>query len=257
MTRRERTGQVVDLNADLGEGIGSDDAMLSIITSANIACGGHAGDPELMAATVRQAQARGVRIGAHPSFPDREGFGRRAMALPLSQLTEVVADQIAALRAIAGGLGARLQHVKAHGALYNIAAEDQRFAGAIGDAVRQVDPALIVVALAGAPMVEVLERMGLRVAQEAFLDRAYTWAGRLVPREHVGAVITDGNAVAVRALQFVREGRVVALDGTRVSVSADTLCIHGDTPNAALLARTALDTLKGAGIIVAAMETFI
>lgn len=257
MTGSDRTGQVVDINADLGEGAGTDDALLQVITSANVACGVHAGDPHLMATTVRLAQARRVRIGAHPSFPDREGFGRRAMTLPPSQLTGLVADQIDALRAIAEGVGARLQHVKAHGALYNIAVHDQRLAGAIGEAVRKIDPALIVVALAGTPMVEVFERMGLRVAQEAFLDRAYTSGGTLVPREHAGAVITDGRTIAARAVQFVREGRVLAIDGTPIAVHAHTLCIHGDTHGAAGLARTARDAMEEAGITVAAMETFV
>ncbi len=257
MSGRDRMGQVVDINADLGEGAATDDALLKVITSANIACGVHAGDPQLMATTVRLAHARRVRIGAHPSFPDREGFGRRAMTLPLSQLTGLVADQIDALRAITEGVGARLQHVKAHGALYNLAVHDQQLASAIGEAVRKIDPALIVVALAGTPMVEVFEGMGLRVAQEAFLDRAYTAGGTLVPREQAGAVITDGRAIATRAVQFIREGRVVAIDGTPITVRAHTLCIHGDTPGAAGLARTALDAMEAAGITVAAMETIV
>jgi len=257
MTETEQTDQIVDINADLGEGAGTDEALLKVITSANIACGVHAGDPQLMATTVRLALVQKVGIGAHPSFPDREGFGRRAMTLPASQITAVVADQIAALRAITQGVGARLQHVKAHGALYNLAVFDSGLARAIGEAVQQIDPTLIIVALAGTPMVKALEGMGLRVAQEAFLDRAYTSEGTLVPREHPGAVITDGKAIAMRAVQFIREARVVAVDGTSIGVHPHTLCIHGDTPGAATLARTAIAALEEAGITVAAMETIV
>ncbi len=249
--------RVIDLNADLGEGIGADEQLLPVITSANVACGVHAGDPTVMAHIIRLAKARGVRIGAHPSFPDREGFGRRAMALPHAQVTAVVADQIHTLAGVAATAGTRLQHVKAHGALYNLAANDAALAATIGDAVRGVDPALIVVALAGSAMVEVLERMGLRVAREAFIDRGYTPAGTLVPREQPGALITNVRAAAERAIQLARDGRVVAVDGTEVEVHADTLCIHGDTPNASDLAMIARHALEDAGITVAAMETFL
>ncbi len=257
VTRHVTTGGVIDLNADLGEGVGTDHALLGVITSANIACGGHTGDVRSMTATVAQALARGVRVGAHPSFPDREGFGRRAMSLPLPRLTAAVAEQISALLGVVRGQGAHLQHVKAHGALYNLAASDRALAAAIGEAVRQIDPGLIVVALAGAPMVEVLERMGLRVAQEAFLDRGYMSAGTLVSREHAGAVLTDRQQVAARAVQIVQARRVEAIDGTLVPVRADTLCIHGDTPNAVAFAGSAMEALKNAGITVAAMDTFV
>ncbi len=230
---------------------------MSVITSANIACGVHAGNPEVMAQAVREALARSVRIGAHPSFPDREGFGRRALSLSPEQVTTVVADQIADLFAIAKRQGARLQHVKAHGALYNMAAKDLALAAAIGEAIRQVDPTLIVVALAGAPMVGVLEGMRLRVAREAFIDRGYTPTGTLVPRDQNGALITDVPTAAARAVHMAVDGRVVAVDGTVVMVAADTLCIHGDTPNAIDVATRARQALEAAGVRVAAMETFL
>lgn len=231
--------------------------LLSIITSANIACGGHAGDERTMTSTVRQALACGVRIGAHPSFPDREGFGRRAMTIPRAELIALLADQVGTLQAIAARQGARLQHVKPHGALYNMAAEDHDLAAVIGEAIRQVDPTLIVVALAGAPVEGVLEGMGLRVAAEGFLDRGYTAAGALVPRDRPGAVLVETAAVAARAVQFVRAGTVVAIDGTVVTVHADTLCLHGDTPHATTFARVARKALEDAGMTIAAMETFL
>jgi UPF0271 protein len=254
---RKHTGRYIDLNADLGEGVREEDLLLPTVTSVNIACGGHAGDKQTMAATVREALAHGVQIGAHPSFPDREGFGRRAMTMPRGQLIAAITEQIAVLRAIADNHGARLQHVKAHGALYNGAVRDPDLASAIGEAIRAIDPTLIVVGLAGTAMNEVLKSMGLRVAAEAFLDRAYTAAGTLVPREQDGAVLNDVSAVAARAVQIVRSGRVIAIDGTPVRVQADTLCLHGDTPHAIMFARAARKALEEAGITVAAMETFI
>lgn len=254
---RKHTGGPIDLNADLGEGVGEEDLVLSTVTSANIACGGHAGDKQTMAATVRQALAHGVRIGAHPSFPDREGFGRRVMTMPRGQLIAVITEQIAVLRAIAGDHGARLQHVKAHGALYNGAVRDPDLASAIGEAVRAIDPTLIVVGLAGTAMNEVLESMGLRVAAEAFLDRAYTAVGTLVPRDQDGAVLNDVLTVAARAVQIVRSRHVIAIDGTLVRVHADTMCLHGDTPHAIKFARAARKALEDTGITVAAMETFV
>lgn len=247
-------GPAVDLNADLGEGAATDAALLEVITSANIACGGHAGDEETMRRGVRLAKARGVGIGAHPSFPDREGFGRRIVAMPPARLTAILAEQIQLLDAIAKAEGARLQHVKAHGALYNLAAGDEVVAEAIGRAMLRVDPALIAVALAGASMGRVFARLGFRVAAEAFLDRGYTAAGTLVPRDHPGALVTDPAAAADRAVRMVCHGWVTSVEGADVPVAAQTLCIHADTPGSPQIAASARRALEAAGVRVVAMR---
>lgn len=248
---------VIDLNADLGEGAGTDSALLHVITSANVACGGHAGDPASMDRIVRLAVTRGVAIGAHPSFPDRPGFGRRATTMAPVELDETLTSQVRALREVAQRHEVSLQHVKAHGALYNLAATDAHLAALIGESMRGVDPGVIIVALAGSVMADVLERMGLRVAREAFVDRGYTAAGTLVPRDQPQALITDPARAAATAVRLVREGVVTAVDGSEVHVEADTLCIHGDTPNAVALARAVRRALEEAGITVARMETFL
>ncbi|HEU5298225.1 MAG TPA: 5-oxoprolinase subunit PxpA [bacterium] len=243
----------IDLNADLGEGAPSDGALLEVITSANIACGGHAGDEETMRTAVRAAQRRGVGIGAHPSFPDREGFGRHVVDLPRQALVASLAGQIGVLRRIARGEGAALAHVKAHGALYNVAVDDRGTAQAIGEAVRSVDPDLLVVALAGSPMVDAFRAMGLSVVEEAFVDRGYTPEGRLVPRSHSGALVTDPQKAAARAVRMVREGVVTAVDGTELRVRPRTLCIHADTPGSPGIAAAARAALEAAGIGLARM----
>lgn len=244
----------VDLNADLGEGAASDEALLAVITSASIACGGHAGDEETMRRTVRQARARGVGVGAHPSYPDRAGFGRRSIPMPPEQLTEVLAGQIQVLSDIAEAEGVRLQHVKAHGALYNLAAGDETVADAIGRAMLSVDPALIAVALAGAAMGDVFARLGLRVAREAFVDRGYTAAGTLVSRDRPGALITDPVEAGVRAVRMVQSGLVTSVDGDDVRVTAQTLCVHADTPGSPAIATAARGALEAAGIRVVPMR---
>jgi 5-oxoprolinase (ATP-hydrolysing) subunit A len=256
VTSHESRVTVIDMNADLGEGAGTDAALLEVITSANIACGVHAGDDATIRQTVTQAHRHGVQIGAHPSFPDREGFGRRPMALPLEQVESIVADQIAALAAAARQAGDGLGHVKAHGALYNLAVDDTELAEAIGRAARRVDPSLVVVALAGTPMVDVFRGLGLRVAQEAFIDRGYTAQGTLVPRDRPGALVTDAARAAHRAVQLAREGTVTAVDGTTVRVAADTLCIHSDSPGAAAMAQDVRDALERTGVAVRRMDTF-
>lgn len=248
---------MIDLNADLGEGAGTDEQLLEIITSASVACGGHAGDPAVMERTVALARARGVGIGAHPSFPDRDGFGRRAMKMSPLELRATLVEQMEALWAIARRQGAALQHVKPHGALYNLAVGDAALAAVIGDAVRAVDPALIIVTLAGSLMAEVLERVGLRVAREAFIDRGYTAAGTLVPRDKPGALLTDPATAGARAVRLARDRLVPTVDGPDIAVAADTFCVHGDTPNAAAVARAVRRALDGAGIPVARMETFV
>ena len=243
-----------DLNADLGEGAATDEALLAVITSANIACGGHAGDVETMRRTVRLARSYGVGVGAHPSYPDREGFGRRVIAMPAAQLTAVVAEQIRALHAIAEAEGVSLQHVKAHGALYNLAVGDEIVAEAIGRAMLSVDPALIAVALAGTAMGDVFSRLGLRVVREAFVDRGYTARGTLVPRDHPGALVTDPATAANRAVRMVRSGLVTSVEGADVRVAAQTLCVHADTPGSQAIAAGARRALEAAGVRVVPMR---
>lgn len=249
-------GTVIDLNADLGEGAGTDAELLTLITSANIACGAHAGDPATIQHTVELAVRCEVGIGAHPSYPDREGFGRRVMPMPPEEVTATIAAQIRVVADAARHAGTQLQHVKPHGALYNQAASDRVLAMAIGKAVQQVEKSLIVVALAGSPMVTVLGEMGLRVAQEAFIDRGYTASGTLVPRGQPGDLVTDRTLVAQRAVQLAADHRVMAADGRTVHVAADTLCIHGDTPQAPALAREVRRSLEAAGIGIRRLDTF-
>lgn len=248
---------IIDLNADVGECAATDADLLSVITSANIACGAHAGDDALIRRTVRLAIAHGVGIGAHPSFPDREGFGRRVLAMSPVDVTRTVEAQINVLVAAARDAGARLQHIKPHGALYHLAASDPTYAAAIGETVRRVDPGLIVVALAGSAMVQVLRTMGLRVAREAFIDRGYTASGTLIPRDQMGVLVTDVDDAAARAVRLVQERVVRSIRGIDVRVEADTLCVHGDTPNAVGLAQAARRALEGAGVTVQSMAAFL
>jgi len=243
----------IDLNADLGEGAPTDAALLAVITSANIACGGHAGDDQTMRRAVLQAMARGVGIGAHPSYPDREGFGRRVVPMPYDALVDIVARQVERLQRVANAAGAALGHVKAHGALYNVAVDDGEVARAIGEAIRRVDPTLIAVALAGSPMAEIFRAMALRTVEEAFIDRGYTATGRLVPRDRPGALLTDPAAAAARAVRMVRDGVVGSVDGVEIRVHADTLCVHADTPGSPAIASAARTALESAGIRVAPM----
>jgi UPF0271 protein len=250
----ERAGSVaVDLNADLGEGGHADAALLAVITSANVACGGHAGDAETMRTTVALARVHGVAVGAHPSYPDRDGFGRRVVLLPSETLAEILAAQIRALDEIARSEGVRLQHVKAHGALYNRAVADAATADAIGRAMLLCDPALIAVALAGASMGDVFARLGLRVVREAFIDRGYTSGGTLVPRDQPGALVTDPRRAAERAVAMIRDGQVTSVEGGEVRVDARTLCVHADTPNSPAIAAAARRALEDAGVRVVPM----
>lgn len=206
-----------------------------------------------MRRTVRLARARGVGVGAHPSYPDREGFGRRVIPMPPAQLSEVLAGQIQILRTIAEAEGVRLQHVKAHGALYNLAAGDETVAEAIGRAMLSVDSSLIAVALSGAVMGDVFAHMGLRVVREAFIDRGYTAQGTLVPREHPVALITDPVEAGDRAVRMVRRGLVTSVGGDALRVAAQTLCVHADTPGSPAIAASARHALEAAGIRVVPM----
>ena len=245
----------IDLNADVGESYGpyrygDDEGVMPFVSSANIACGFHAGDPEVMRNTVRLARRYGVAIGAHPGFQDLSGFGRREIHMTPAEVESVVAYQVGALAGIAAAEGVRLSHVKPHGALYNMAARDAALAGAIARALQRVDPSLVLFGLSGSELIAAGERAGLRVASEGFADRGYRPDGSLAPRGTTGAVMTDPADVARRAVDMASKQTVTALDGTKVSVKADTICIHGDTPGAAALARAVREALSAAGIEV-------
>lgn len=225
---------------------------MPLISSANIACGLHAGDADTMREAVALARAHNVVIGAHPSFPDREHFGRREMRLSAEDLHECIVAQVRSLADVAASAGVRLRHVKPHGALYNMAARDEELAAAVVDAIRSVDPSLAVFGLAGSALIGAASRMGLHSVSEAFADRAYSADGRLLPRDQPGSVLRDADEAAARAVAMARDGSVVAVDGSRIRVQADTICIHGDTPGAAALARKIRDALASAGIAVVA-----
>ncbi len=222
----------VDLNADLGEGSGSDRQLLQLVSSANIACGFHAGDAETMLQSVRWALEFGVAIGAHPSFPDRENFGRTAMQLPPETVYAQVLYQIGALKTLAESEGGKLAHVKPHGMLYNQAAVDPLLAEAIARAVYAVDPQLVLVGLANSESIRAAHCLGLRTRQEVFADRGYQADGTLVPRSQPGALIDDEQQAIAQTLQMVRDGKVRAISGEDVAVRAETVCLHGDGAHA-------------------------
>ncbi|WP_422015975.1 5-oxoprolinase subunit PxpA [Roseateles sp.] len=238
----------VDLNADLGEGAPDDDELLTLVSSANIACGWHAGDARLMQATVTAALARGVAIGAHPSYPDREHFGRREMQLAPADVRADLIYQIGALDALVRAAGGRLHHVKPHGALYNQAARDPVMADAVAGAVLDVDPSLALYGLAGSELLRAAERAGLRAVAEVFADRGYRADGSLVPRGQPGALIHDADEAVARTLRMVRDGSVVAVTGETVPLQAQTLCLHGDGPHALAFARALHAALTQAGV---------
>lgn len=238
----------VDLNADLGEGAPDDAELLALVSSANIACGWHAGDARLMQATVGAALARGVAIGAHPSYPDRENFGRSEMRLAPAEVRADLIYQIGALDALVRAAGGRLHHVKPHGALYNQAARDPVLADAVVAAVRAVDPGLALYGLAGSELLRAAERAGLRAVAEVFADRGYRADGSLVPRSQPGALVDDVDEAVARTLRMVREGVVQAVSGETVPLQAQTLCLHGDGPHALAFARAIHQALTDAGI---------
>lgn len=245
----------IDLNSDIGESFGAwrmgDDAgVLAHVTSANIACGFHAGDPATMRRTVALAAQRGVAIGAHVSLPDLAGFGRREMKIGADEAYALTLYQIGALAAFAHAAGRRLHHVKPHGALYNMAACDAALADAIARATRDFDANLILVGLAGSELVRAGERAGLAVAHEAFADRRYEADGSLTPRSEADAVIEGVDAAVAQALSIATRGRAVACDGGEIALRADTLCVHGDRPGAALFAARLRAALEQAGVDV-------
>ena len=248
----------VDLNCDMGESygaytIGDDAAILPYVSSVNIACGFHAGDPSVMRATVHAAAAHRVAIGAHPGLPDLAGFGRREMAVSPQEVYDMTAYQVGALRGIAGAAGVSLSHVKPHGALYNMAAIAKPIADAIALAIRDCDASLILVGLSGSCLIDAGRAQGLRTASEVFADRNYMPDGTLVPRSTPTALVHDMDVAAARAVRMVQSRSVTAIDGSDVKVLADTVCIHGDTPHAAQFAQRVRAALAAADIAVIAL----
>lgn len=248
----------IDINSDLGESfgaytIGHDAGLMRSITSANIAAGFHAGDPSVLRKTIRMAKDHGVAVGAHPGYPDLVGFGRRAMAVSPREAEDFCLYQIAAVAGVARAEGLRLQHVKAHGELFNVAAKDTELAMAIARAVAAFDTSLILFALPRSEMLKAGRALGLRTVTEVFADRAYEPDGSLVSRRKAGAVISDPDIVVARAVRMVKERTVVAIDGSVVPLEADTICVHGDTPGSDDLAARIRKGLEAAGATVKAI----
>jgi 5-oxoprolinase (ATP-hydrolysing) subunit A len=250
----------IDLNSDLGESFGAwpmgqDEALMESITSANVACGFHAGDPGVMRQTLALAKDKGVAVGAHPGFPDLVGFGRREMKATAAEVHDLVLYQVAALAGMAAAQGLKLQHVKAHGALYNMACKERPLADAIARAVAAFDRSLILFGLPNSELVRAGAASGLTVAAEVFADRAYERDGSLTSRHKPGSVIHDEDAVVERAVRMVKQRDVVAVDGSVIALQADTICLHGDTPGAAALARVVRRGLESAGVVIAALRS--
>lgn len=248
--------KTIDLNSDLGEGYGvwrlaDDSALLGIITSANVACGFHAGDPTTMREAVIAAASNGVAVGAHVSFPDRRGFGRREMAIPPGEVTDDVVYQVGALDAIARAHGTRVRFVKPHGALYNKMAVDRPLAEAVVEAIGSLDGSLPLVTLPGSEAHAAARSAGLTTIGEAFADRAYDRDGRLVSRDRPGAVISDPDVVTARAIRMATEQAVETIDGDEIELEAQTLCVHGDSPGSVALARAIRTGLEAAGFTLA------
>jgi len=249
----------VDINCDMGESfgayeIGADDDVLPHVTSANIACGFHGGDPTVMRTTVANAMKHGVAIGAHPGLPDLIGFGRRAMQVTPQEVYDLVIYQVGALSGFVRAAGAEMRHVKAHGALYNMAVAQPPLADAIARAVHDIDASLILFGLAGSTLLKAAERAGIASASEAFADRNYMHDGSLVSRQRPDALVRDVDEGVRRAVRMVREGVVTDVDGEDIPIRADTICIHGDGPNAAALSRALREGLTAAGVSVRAPE---
>ena len=258
--RRWKTARTIDFNCDLGESFGSyklglDEQLMPYISSANVACGFHAGDPMWMLRTVGLAEKAGVAVGAHPGLPDLIGFGRREMKITPEEAKNYVKYQIGALQAFTRSK--RLQHVKPHGALYNMGVADRAIARAVAEAVSEVDNRLILVGLVGSAWIEAGEKVGLRVAREVFADRALNPDGTLVSRSKPGAVIEDPEQVIAASLKMVLKQKATAIDGSEISVKADTICLHGDTPGAVELARKLRERMEEAGIQVIRMSQFL
>jgi 5-oxoprolinase (ATP-hydrolysing) subunit A len=253
-----RPGRTIDLNADVGESfgpwpMGDDERLIPNVSSVNIACGFHAGDPATIERTVALAVRAGAAIGAHPGYPDLAGFGRRELEMPSAELEAAILYQVAAVAAFARDAGSELRHVKAHGALYNVAARDPRLAETVARAVRRFSPELVLYGLAGSALVDAGRAAGLRVAAEAFPDRAYEPDGRLRSRRHADSVLTDSAEIGRRAVTVASEGWILAIDGSRIAIEAQTLCLHGDTPGAPEHAAAVRAALSSAGVEVRAV----
>lgn len=246
------SGLHVDLNADLGEGGAWDSELLALVSSANISCGAHAGDEADIRAALRAARQNSVRVGAHPSYPDRDTVGRKAMAMSALQLQQSLLDQLAYLRNLANESSVAIQFVKPHGALYNLAAQDPVLATQVANTIKSFDATLTLVGLAGSQLLRAGREAGLRTCSEAFVDRAYQADGSLMPRSCIGAVIEDTEMAVQQALSIITEQRVRTCDGKMIGIVADTLCIHGDTPQALAFARALHKRLEGAGIRIRA-----
>ncbi|QGX99138.1 LamB/YcsF family protein [Roseovarius faecimaris] len=252
-------GKTVDLNADMGESfgpwvMGNDLALLDIVTSANIACGLHAGDWDVMARTMRAAQKRGVGIGAHPGFADLQGFGRQRMTLRPESLSNLVRYQIGAAQAMARAEGAELRHVKLHGAMANMAAEDEAMARTCYEAVLGVAPEITIMVLAGTAQQDAASALGCKIACEIFADRAYNDDATLVDRSLPGAVIHDPSEAAMRVLNMVQAGAIITTSGAHLPTRIDTICLHGDTPEAVEIARAVREKLEGQGVMLAPLK---
>ncbi|WP_415183264.1 LamB/YcsF family protein [Phaeovulum sp.] len=246
----------IDLNSDLGEGfgpwpMGNDAAMLALVNSANIACGGHASDPETMFRTLSLAAERGVSVGAHPGYADREGFGRRVIPMTPAEISRMVAAQIGALIGVAALVPVKVRYVKAHGALANLAAADASVAGAIVSAVRALDPDLAILAISGTQLEAAARAAGAEVFSEIFADRAYQPNGQLVPRSQPGAVIHDPDEAAARLLAFLETGRMPVTEGPPIALAAQSICVHGDGASAVEMARQIRTRLAAAGVTLA------
>lgn len=243
---------VIDLNADVGEECGQDEALLQVVTSANVAAGAHAGGGIVLDTTIRLAVSCDVSVGAHPSYPDRAGFGRASMAGQMTPLavSASIADQVAAVMDAAARAGTAVQHVKAHGSLYHDASADRAMADAFLDGVRDAADAVMIVGMPGTQLQRSCEARSFPFAAEAFADRAYAPDGALVPRGEPGAVLHDPVAVAERVLRLVEDGQIVTIDGRRLPLAADTICVHGDTAGAVAMARMIRARLVDAGVVV-------
>lgn len=253
---------IIDLNSDLGESFGAwkmgmDDKIVPLVTSVNVACGFHAGDPSVMRKTVALALASGTALGAHPSFDDLQGFGRRKMDISMDEAYDLIVYQVGALAGFAAAAGTKLQHVKPHGAIYNAAAKDVKLAEAIAQAVYDVDKNLILYGLAGSESIKAAEKIGLRAASEVFADRSYQEDGSLTPRKLPGAMITDEDASIKQVLGMILDKKVTCLSGKVIPVKADTLCVHGDGPKALLFVEKIRKALADKGIEIAATHKFL
>lgn len=252
----------VDLNSDLGESfgrytIGMDDKIIPLITSANVACGYHASDPVVMNKTIEMARKAGIRVGAHPGFPDLMGFGRRNMNVSPAEAKAYVLYQLGALDAFCKVHGMKMQHVKPHGALYNMAAKDYALSKAICEAIREYDDSLIVMALSGGELVRAAKDLGLRVAREVFADRAYEEDGTLVARTKAGAMITDEEEAIRRVIRMVKEQKVTAITGNDVPIQADSICVHGDGEKALAFVERIRKTMEEEGIRICAIDELV